>query len=179
MITKAMILAHAATVGLTCTAVQVAPPVYKAVKARVQGHHKPVVRHHRKARSANPAPVCPPPGIVTIGALQNYTRPLVPIDTVNGTGVEQTTKQEGYGHGIRDTTNYSTGVGGFYGSVSNPGMGSGDTDKPPVVVRPTPTPASALPEPGTWAMMLAGFVMVGLVLRTPSRPVAPATNLGE
>ena len=177
MITKAMILAHAATVGLTCTAVQVAPPVYKAVKARVQGHHKPVVRHHRKPRIAKPAPVCPPAsGIVTIGQMQNYTRPLVPIDTANGTGVEQVTKQEGYGHGASGGSGYNFSGGGFIGGVGGSG---GKTPQPPVVIpAPEPTPTSALPEPGTWAMMLAGFGMIGFLARK-TRPVAPATNLGE
>lgn len=176
MITKAMILAHAATVGLTCTAVQVAPPVYKAVKTRVQGHHRAVVPH-RKPRIAKPAPVCPPSGIVTIGAMQNYTRPLVPIDTVNGTGVEQTTKQEGYGHGPSGGSGYHFSGGGFIGGI---GGSDGNAPQPPVVTpAPEPTPASALPEPGTWAMMLAGFGMVGFAARVKTRRVAPATNLGE
>lgn len=171
MITKAMILAHAATVGLTCTAVEVAPPVYKAVKARVQRHHKPVVRHHRKPRVA--APVCPPSGIMTIGALQNYTRPLVPIDTVSGTGVEQVSKQEGYGNATSSGGSYN-----FSGSIATVGNGGGYQipQKPPIVVQPTP---SALPEPGTWAMMLAGFGMVGLAARVKTPRVGTATNLGE
>lgn len=175
MITKAMILAHAATVGLTCTAVQVAPPVYKAVKARVQGHHR-VVARHRKPRIAKPAPVCPPSGIVTIGQMQNYTRPLVPIDTVNGTGVEQTTKQEGYGHGSVSNGGAGLVIGSSIIGGNGFGGGSSVTPNTPVVVQPTP--ASALPEPGTWAMMLAGFGMVGFVARQ-TRRVAPATNLGE
>lgn len=174
MITKAMILAHAATVGLTCTAVEVAPPVYKAVKARVQGHHRVVARRH-KPRIAKPAPVCPPSGIVTIGTMQNYTRPLVPIDTVNGTGVEQTTKQEGYGHGsFAGSGSY---IGSYGGGVGNPGIGGGYPAIPTYPEPPTPTP-SALPEPGTWAMMLAGFGMVGLVARQ-TRRVTLATNLGK
>jgi len=174
VITKAMILAHAATVGLTCTAVELAPPVYKAVKARVQGHHKPVVRHHRKPRVA--APVCPPSGIVTIGQMQNYTRPIVPIDTVGGTGVLQGAKQEGYGYG--SVSNGRTGA--FIGGGSIPSGGSGGSGhnppQPPVVMQPTP---SALPEPGTWAMMLAGFGMVGLAARVKTRRVGTANNVGE
>lgn len=178
MITKAMILAHAATVGLTCTAVQVAPPVYKAVKTRVQGHHRAVVPHQRKPRIAKPAPVCPPAsGIATIGQMQNYTRPLVPIDTANGTSVEQVTKQEGYGHGPGRLDIFSHG-----GSVNNGGYspvgGFVPTTPNAPVAQPTTKPTSALPEPGTWAMMLAGFGMVGFVARQ-TRRVAPATNLGE
>jgi len=177
VITKAMILAHAATVGLTCTAVEVAPPVYKAVKARVQGHHKPIVRHHRKTRVA--APGCPPAsGIVTIGALQNYTRPLVPIDTVNGTGVLQGSKQEGYGYGSVSNGSTGTFIGGGGIGGNGAGGGGGVAPNPPVVVQPTPTP-SALPEPGTWAMMLAGFGMVGLTARVKTRRVGTASNVGE
>jgi hypothetical protein len=49
-----------------------------------------------------------------------------------------------------------------------------------VQVKPTDeAPVSALPEPRSWFLMLAGFAAIGAVLRPRARRAATATNLGE
>lgn len=182
MITKAMILAHAASAGLVCTtAVTVTHVADKkheraAVRRIVALTHQSVERRIKRIKKT--ALVCPPSGIVTIGTLQNYTRPLVPIDTVSGTGVLQASRQEGYGYGTvyGGGGDYGVGAGG---GISNNGPNGGAYVPPKSpAVQPTPTP-SALPEPGAWAMMLAGFGMVGLAARVKTRRVGTASNVGE
>jgi hypothetical protein len=45
-----------------------------------------------------------------------------------------------------------------------------DDDFDDFIVRATVTPLAAVPEPGTWAMMLIGFAGVGFALRRKQRP---------
>jgi hypothetical protein len=63
-VAEALILSHADAVGLTCTAVEVAPPVYHAAKARFAKpaeHRRSATKPktHRKAADRNsPRVVC-------------------------------------------------------------------------------------------------------------------------
>jgi PEP-CTERM motif len=61
-------------------------------------------------------------------------------------------------------------VGGFF--LSPPGGGlilpPGETPTSPPIVTP-PVTITAVPEPGTWAMILSGFAMIGLSLRRTRR----------
>ena len=62
------------------------------------------------------------------------------------------------------------GAPGLPGAPGFPiGGGGGSTFTPPITDTP-PTPPSAVPEPGTWAMMLLGFFAMGLKVRR--RPVS-------
>ncbi|MET3828426.1 hypothetical protein ABIC16_004181 [Sphingomonas sp. PvP055] len=78
-VAEALILSHADAVGLTCTAVEVAPRVYHAAKARFAkpAEHRRSATKPKTHRKATAVPVCPPSGIATIGALPNMSRPLV------------------------------------------------------------------------------------------------------
>jgi hypothetical protein len=73
-----------------------------------------------------------------------------------------------------------SGGGGppIIGSPGGGGGGGGGVIVPPVTTTPgTPTPptqTSAVPEPGTWALMLLGFGFVGLAVRRDRRRAAVA-----
>jgi uncharacterized membrane protein YgcG len=60
----------------------------------------------------------------------------------------------------------SSGGGGGGSGGGGGGSGSGGTDVPTVPIVPT-TPVSPVPEPATWAMMVAGFGLVGAAMRRP------------
>lgn len=51
------------------------------------------------------------------------------------------------------------------GGTPPPGGPGGPPNQPPENPPPPPNPPPALPEPGTWLMMILGFGMVGLALR--------------
>jgi len=168
VITKALILSHAAAVGLSCTAVTVAPPVYHAVKARfvkpVQ-HRRSTGKPQGHSKPAAAVPVCPPSGIATISALPNLSRPLVAMDgdfedAVLSGSTMQTAARLPWGGAVQ-----ASAIG-----FVRPGGAGGVGTAPPAVGTPvtTPTdeaPVSALPEPKTWLFMLAGFALTGAVLR--------------
>jgi hypothetical protein len=68
------------------------------------------------------------------------------------------------------------GPGGGFPGVFVPGGGGGGVIIPPPAVNPPVTPpvvipptTSGVPEPGSWAMMLIGFVLIGSAVRR-SRP---------
>jgi len=52
-----------------------------------------------------------------------------------------------------------------------------DDDFDDFIVRATVTPLAAVPEPGTWAMMLIGFGSVGFALRGKRRPTPQAARV--
>jgi hypothetical protein len=174
VITKALILSHAAAVGLSCTAVTVAPPVYHAVKARFVKpveHRRTTGRPQGHSKSAAAAPVCPPSGIATITALPNLSRPLVPMDgdfedAVLSASTMQSAAGSPWGGAVQ-----ASAIG-----FVRPGGAGGVSTAPPAagtpVAKPTDeAPVSALPEPNTWLFMLPGVVLIGAVLRR-RRPVA-------
>jgi hypothetical protein len=168
VITKALILSHAAAVGLTCTAVKVAPPVYHAVKARfakLAEHRRSTGRPPGHSKPAAAAPVCPPSGIATIGALPDLSRPLVAMDSdfedaVLSGSTMQSAARSPWGGAVQ-----ASPIG-----FVRPGGAGGVGTAPPAagtpVAKPTDeTPVSALPEPRTWLLMLAGFALTGAILR--------------
>ena len=70
-------------------------------------------------------------------------------------------------------------------SVTTPGGGGGGGGSPPEgslpVTAPTvvvPTPVQAIPEPGTWAMMLLGFAFLGRSLRKRAALAVGACAIG-
>jgi hypothetical protein len=76
------------------------------------------------------------------------------------------------GGGISVTT---PGGGGGGGGGGSPPEGSLPITAPTVVV---PTPVPAVPEPGTWAMMLLGFALLGRSLRKRASLDAGACAVG-
>lgn len=73
------------------------------------------------------------------------------------------------------------GPGGGFPGVFVPGGGGGGVIIPPPAVNPPVTPpitppvvipptTSGVPEPGSWAMMLLGFVLIGSAVRRSRRP---------
>ena len=62
--------------------------------------------------------------------------------------------------------------------IPPPGGGGGGVFVPPTTTttQQVPPPTSAVPEPGTWAMMLLGFGFMGLTLRRDRRRLALATS---
>ena len=167
MITKALILSHAAAVGLTCTAVEVAPPVYHAAKARFAkpAQHRRSVTKPEEHSKAAAVPVCPPSGIATITALPDLSRPLVAMDSDFEDAV------------LTGSTMQSAARSPWGGAVQaspigfvRPGGAGGVGTAPPAAGTPvaTPTddaPVSALPESKTWFFMLAGVLFIGAMLR--------------
>ena len=64
-----------------------------------------------------------------------------------------------------------------------PGGGGGPPNQPPTEEPPPPgeeppPPPPAVPEPGTWAMMLLGFGLTGWAMRPRRRQTTAALNLG-
>ena len=168
MITKALLLSHAAAVGLTCTAVKVAPPVYHAVKtqfAKAAEHRRSTGKPQGHSKPAAAAPVCPPSGIATIGALPDVSRPLVAMDSdfedaVLSGSTTQSAARLPWGGAVQ-----ASAIG-----FVRPGGAGGVGTAPPAAGTPvaTPTneaPVSALPEPKTWFFMLAGVLLIGAMLR--------------
>ena len=167
MITKALILSHAAAVGLSCTAVTVVPPVYHAAKARFAkpAEHRRSATKLKTHRKAAAVPVCPPSGIATISALPDLSRPLVAMDSdfkdaVLSGSTMQSAARSPWGGAVQASA---------IGFVRPGGAGGVGTAPPAVgtpVVKPTDeAPVSALPEPETWISMLAGVVLIGAMLR--------------
>lgn len=78
-----------------------------------------------------------------------------------------------------ETTTVTPGTPGGPPVLSNippPGGGGGGGGfAPPVIVTATPevpqTPATPVPEPATWAMMLIGFALIGRVLKRRPVPI--------
>src|SRR6185369_8142067 len=74
---------------------------------------------------------------------------------------------------------YTTLAGGppVLSDIPPPGGGGGGFAPPPIVTTAAPevpqTPATPVPEPATWAMMILGFALIGRTLRR--RPVAIET----
>lgn len=166
MLGRAIILKQAALFGLTCSVV--APVTYvahdriaKAVTHRVPVKHK----RHAPPRVRVVVPACPPSGIAAIGALPDLSRPLVAMDSDFEDAV------------LSGSTMQSTARSPWGGAVQaspiafvRPGGAGGVGTAPPVagtpVTKPTDeAPVSALPEPKTWLLMLAGVVLIGAILR--------------
>jgi hypothetical protein len=63
--------------------------------------------------------------------------------------------------------NASGGGGGspVFSEIPTPGGGGGAIVPPIITTAEVPPPSSAVPEPGSWALMLLGFAMTGLALR--------------
>jgi hypothetical protein len=63
--------------------------------------------------------------------------------------------------------NASGGGGGppVFSEIPTPGGGGGAIVPPVITTTEVPPPSSAVPEPGSWALMLLGFAMTGLALR--------------
>lgn len=166
MITRALAAKLAATVGLTCS---VAVPTTVAVTQ----HHDRAVRHrvatmhqrHALPRARAAVPVCPPSGIVALGALPDLSRPLVAMDgdfedAVLSGSTMQSAARSPWGGAVQ-----ASAIG-----FVRPGGAGGVGTAPPAAGTPVgkPTeepPVSALPEPKTWLFMLAGFALTGAVLR--------------
>ena len=168
MITKALILSHAAAVGMTCTAVKVAPPVYHAVKAQFAKpaeHRRSTGKPQGHSKPAASVPVCPPSGIATSGALPDLSRPLVAMDSdfedavLTGSTVQSAARSP-WGGAVQASAI------GFVRPGGAGGVGTAPPAAGTAVATPTDeAPVSALPEPKTWFFMLAGFVLTGAVLR--------------
>lgn len=138
-------------------------------------HRPQLVRHERalpKVRKTSAAPLAgivgsppasgvPPTPPADNAPLYNAITSAPPIGTLPEGGV-------------------GGGPGGFP-AISFPGGGGGGVIIPPVVTTTPPTtpstpttptpPTPAVPEPGSWAMMLIGFLLIGQVLRS-HRPIA-------
>jgi hypothetical protein len=74
------------------------------------------------------------------------------------------------GFGGSEINDFAIGGGGFTPSV--PGVPSRPPAAPPIVVQPSAP--SSVPEPGTWLMIVAGFLAVGSALRSRYRSEAPS-----
>ncbi|WP_277969264.1 hypothetical protein [Sphingomonas echinoides] len=167
MITKALILSHAAAVGLTCTAVEVVPPAYNAAKARLvkPAEHRRSATKPNTHRKATAVPVCPPAGIATLGSLPDLSRPLVAMDSdfedaVLSGSTMQSSARSPWGGGVQ-----ASAIG-----LVRPGGAGGVGTAPPAagtsVATPTDeAPVSALPEPKSWLFMIAGVLLIGAMLR--------------
>jgi len=170
VITKALILSHAAAVGLSCTAVTVVPPasVYHAVKARFAKpaeHRRSTGKPQGHSKPAAAAPVCPPSGIATIGTLPDLSRPLVAMDSdfedaiLSGSMIQSAARSP-WGGAVQASPI------GFVRPGGAGGVGTAPPAASTPVAKPTDeAPVSALPEPKTWFFMLAGFALTGAVLR--------------
>lgn len=64
--------------------------------------------------------------------------------------------------------------GGGGGPTPPPGEEPPPTEPPEVPVEPTPTSPPVVPEPGTWATMLLGFGLTGMMMRWRRRKAALA-----
>jgi hypothetical protein len=66
--------------------------------------------------------------------------------------------------------------GGGGGAIFSPPVVAAAPDTPPIAVTPA-TPVTPVPEPGTWAMMLVGFALIGRALRRKDAAILrPATG---
>jgi PEP-CTERM motif len=110
---------------------------------------------HALGKIHNPAP---PPFASPIAAVPPSIAELPPFETAlaNSPPLFMAPPPPGGGGGIVPTAEIPPGGGG--GGC----CGGGGTDNPPP---PPPPPPPAVPEPGTWATMLLGFGMVGLLMR--------------
>ena len=151
-------------------------PGERAKGALASLKHKRVTELHERAlpKVRKPAPpvsplaaivAAPPPASTIPPAAPLYslmTGPPVPIPPVGAIPV-------GGGGGGSPPVDISTpgGGGGIVPPITT-------TSVPPLT--PTPTQTSAVPEPGTWALMLLGFGFVGLVVRRDRAALAGAAS---
>lgn len=148
----ALLLAGGIGAGSVVTVQQAVPAVKKASAPKAG---KPAAR--RPQAAARPAAIndCPS----QLGVLgQNMALPaLAPIDVAPGLPLGQTAM--------------ASAGGGRGAGVGVPGGGIGGTD-----FQPAPPAdggfAPGVPEPGTWAMLVGGFGLVGLAMRRGSRKPA-------
>ncbi len=80
------------------------------------------------------------------------------------------------------------GIGGVGGSINASQLSGGGVPSPlgmvagggffapPSAAASAPAPVSAIPEPGTWALMILGFGIVGSALRSKRRPRGTALS---
>lgn len=108
---------------------------------------------------------CPTPGIATVGALPDLSRPLVAMDSdsedavLSGSTIQSAARSPWGGAVQASATGFA-----------RPGGAGGVGTAPPAadvpIAKPTDdAPVSALPEPKTWLFMLAGFALTGAALR--------------
>lgn len=141
-------------------------------------HRRQPALHQRALPKVRRAPVNPLAGIV--GAVPTpppVEAPVIaqPLDkVVNGTPTGPVAISPPPGGVVG-------GPGGGFPGVFVPGGGGGGIVIPPPAVNPPVTPpvtppvvipptTSGVPEPGSWAMMLLGFLLIGSALRPVRRP---------
>jgi len=163
------------TATFSCYATVKAPPIYHAAKTWIakpaprSGDHAKHNRQHH-AKPAAVVPVCPPSGITTLNRTLPTADPLAMMDD----DVEEAD---------RPSRSYSLAPPAFVPrssyEITRPDLFAPYVPQPVapgvgLIIRPTPTPttepeagnpATPLPEPETWALMLAGFALVGAVAR--------------
>ena len=120
---------------------------------------------HERALGKIRRPVLPPEFLKALapGLEVADIAPIVDLNPLIGPPVQQFALAElSPGGG----TGGGPGAPGLPGAPGFPiGGGGGSTSTPPITDTPPPIPPSAVPEPGTWAMMLLGFFAMGLKVR--------------
>lgn len=150
---------------------------HKRVAKRHRVHHK--IRHHAKRRKAvRMKKVCDCTLDTGGGAGLMDLTPITYLGDLPTAPVHLWSELPILGETDEDEQTGGGGGGGSLGSFpggfagGGGGFGGGDYIIPTTPVNPNPpivtvpgTPAPAVPEPATWAMMLFGFGMVGYTMR--------------
>jgi hypothetical protein len=129
------------------------------------------------ARPVTPVtPVGAAPGAVAPDAVAPAPLPPVQLASVENGGNQPNGGGQPFAPAIQQPGAGSSGFAGTTpggGTPGAPGSGTPGSGTPgagnPGTVPATPTPVSPVPEPSTWAMLLSGFLVVGLALRMARR----------
>ncbi len=94
-------------------------------------------------------------GVSGLAAFNNNPSAMAGLNSLLGTS------SYGSGAGYFDDYRFTfTGVGGFFGSAAPAAAPAAEAQ-----MRAAFAPSMPIPEPGTWAMMILGFGLVGMALR--------------